>query len=50
MASEKEVKDIGDIVDVKKEAGEEWIEKGIAEPVEEKKSSSKKGGQKKGDS
>ncbi|MCG1029307.1 hypothetical protein J5S49_13500 [Virgibacillus halodenitrificans] len=43
MASENEVKDVGDEIEVKKEIGEAWEKAGIAEIVEEKK------GKKKGD-
>ena len=43
MASESEVKEVGDEVEVKKEVGEAWEKAGIAEIVQKKKGGSKKG-------
>lgn len=45
MASESEVKNVGDEVEVKKEIGEAWEKAGIVEITEKKK----QGGKKKGD-
>lgn len=41
MASEKEVKDIGDIVEVKKETAEAWQKADIATIIQEKKAKKK---------
>lgn len=46
MASESEVKNVGDEIEVKKEIGEAWCEAGIAEVVQEKKQTGKKKGDK----
>ncbi|MUV39472.1 hypothetical protein JNUCC1_03350 [Lentibacillus sp. JNUCC-1] len=41
MASESEVNNVGDVIDVKKSIAVAWKEKGIAEIVEEKKEKKK---------
>lgn len=41
MASENDVKDIGDEVDINKGIAEEWEKAGIAEIIEEKKAKKK---------